>query len=740
MGMRSTLTVNPSTRGVEFQIPLGNYRGRAGLDVPVVLSYSSKVWGVEFQGYNTGAPPPHQPTPFTIVTANYAKHSVAGWTTTVGSPIYDFTIGNKVYDAFGNPTHNCTAGCYVIDRMMVWMPDGSGHELRASDQPRPYTQAPPDDFYSVDGARMRFQRSTETLFMPDGSRYVPGKYIDRNGNTLTAGGGWHDTLDRTISSPLPYNPGTGPLSPIDQLYSLPGVGNSSINYTFKWRFLAEALATAQPLRYIADSGCPPGTNAYTPYLFTSDGSSRTCVGNAGVLFNPVVLSQIILPNGQAYTFTYDIFGAIEKVILPTGGYQRFEYAYIGALTSPINFKFVYAQGNRGVTRHVISASGLAIDEVHWIYSGGGNFVGLKAPDGSRTERYLWTDGGSFWGYSEGSSRTGQPFDERMYAASGQMIRRKLTSWVVTPSNASGIPAGTQSANRNARIVREVDITLDTGGPALARSKTYDYDTTYEYTVGVERIATNEYDYVEIDQTTAQNLTIDSLSTIPNGTLLRSTETDYLTNNVNYRSRNLLGLVTTTRIKNGAGIVLAQSSNFYDETSFPLLSYASVVGWTDPGTSYRGNVTTVSSWLNFNGSTLSGFPQGTYIAAGSGEAQLGVKLASRAGAESAEMTMVRVIERGEKLETIINEAKVLTFQTGNEHALVKLATGERALVAGGPGGINFAEGSITRIFGHTHPYGTAIVGPSNADRAAIQALGQRSSWLLEGGTLGKFTAH
>ena len=394
MGMRSTLTVNPSTRAVELQIPLGNYRGRGGLDVPVALSYSSKVWGVEFQGYNTGAPPPHQMDPFTIVTAEYAKHSVAGWTSTIGFPVFDFTPGNRIYDAFGNPnvSGNCTSGCYVVDRMMVWMPDGSGHELRATDQPRPTTQAAPDDLYAVDGSRLRYQKSTQTLFLPDGSRFVAGQYIDRNGNTLTWVGGWRDTLDRTINNPLPYNPGSGPLAPTDQAFTLPGVGNSTINYTLRWKYLADALTTPQTLRYIADGGCPPGQGAYSPYLFTSDGSSRTCMGNAGVLFNPVVLSEIVLPNGQSYTFNYDIFGAIEKVVLPTGGYQKFEYAYTGGISSPVNFKFVYAQGNRGVTRHVVSPTGQAADEVQWLYSGGGNFASMTAPDGSRTERYLWTDG------------------------------------------------------------------------------------------------------------------------------------------------------------------------------------------------------------------------------------------------------------------------------------------------------------------------------------------------------------
>jgi RHS repeat-associated protein len=130
--------------------------------------------------------------------------------------------------------------------------------------------------------------------------------------------------------------------------------------------------------------------------------------------------------------------------------------------------------------------------------------------------------------------------------------------------------------------------------------------------------------------------------------------------------------------------------------------------------------------------------GAQLLTGSGEAQLGLKLASRAGGTSAEATLVRVIQRGEKVEEIINEAKALTFQTGNEHALVKLASGERVLVSGGPGGIHFAEGSVTRIFGHTHLPTDVKVGPSKADKIAIQALGQRSSWLSEGFKPTKFT--
>jgi len=306
MGFRSNLTVNPATRAVEFQIPLGNYRGRAGHAVPVSLSWSSKLWDMAFQAYDPGHYGPNG-VPlgdgYTMAVARYAEHSVSGWTSTVGFPVIDFRPSAVLYDPNGNPKSDgvCTFGCYFIDRILAWMPDGSSHELRSSDQPLLVPAQPPDNLYSVDGSRMRYQRSTQTLFFADGSRYVLSNqpaFIDRHGNSITS----TDTLGRTISSPLPYNYGSTPTQPGDQNYSLPGV-NSSVNYILKWRYLADAQTTPQPLSYSGNSGCPWGNGSYSPYLFASDGGTRTCIQNANSLFNPIVLNQIVLPTGQAYTLT-----------------------------------------------------------------------------------------------------------------------------------------------------------------------------------------------------------------------------------------------------------------------------------------------------------------------------------------------------------------------------------------------------------------------------------------------------
>ncbi len=117
----------------------------------------------------------------------------------------------------------------------------------------------------------------------------------------------------------------------------------------------------------------------------------------------------------------------------------------------------------------------------------------------------------------------------------------------------------------------------------------------------------------------------------------------------------------------------------------------------------------------------------------------LKVSSGVGDDFAEMVVHRNIQKGEKIADIIDEAKALTFSSGNEVALVKLANGNRALVSGGSSGITFGDGQITRIFGHTHPFHVPPTGPSAFDDQALQILGQRSSYILEHGDLIKFTA-
>lgn len=126
-----------------------------------------------------------------------------------------------------------------------------------------------------------------------------------------------------------------------------------------------------------------------------------------------------------------------------------------------------------------------------------------------------------------------------------------------------------------------------------------------------------------------------------------------------------------------------------------------------------------------------------VAADVGE---GITLSS-GGVITGEVTpgvIIRTIKPGEKLVDIIEEAKTITYMTGNETAVVSLANGERVLVHGGKN-IGLEHLPIRRIIGHTHTDRLMSAGASNADRPALQSLGQHTSWLYERGRLFKFTA-
>jgi hypothetical protein len=80
LGLRGNLTVNPSTRAVEIQIPFGSYAGRAGVNVPISISYSSKVHRIKYEAYNPGQYGSNGVpigNGYTMVTDRFAEYSSA---------------------------------------------------------------------------------------------------------------------------------------------------------------------------------------------------------------------------------------------------------------------------------------------------------------------------------------------------------------------------------------------------------------------------------------------------------------------------------------------------------------------------------------------------------------------------------------------------------------------------------------------------------------------------------------
>src|SRR5262249_29496204 len=138
---------------------------------------------------------------------------------------------------------------------------------------------------------------------------------------------------------------------------------------------------------------------------------------------------------------------------------------------------VYGYANRGVVDRYVSVTGNGSDEAHWHYAATGNYptngpytVTTTAPDNTYTTRYLHegrTE--SFFGFDYADA--GMAYDERLYSSAGQMLRRSLTEWTVS----GPLPGGHASAQRNPRVTKKVEILLDTGGNALAKTTTLSYD-------------------------------------------------------------------------------------------------------------------------------------------------------------------------------------------------------------------------------------------------------------------------
>jgi RHS repeat-associated protein len=667
--LRSSGRVNPSSLGMEIDIPLGSYPGR-GINVPISLSYSSKLWRMEYVGNTPGG----------IITggcrslnnAIYGENSASGWTTSMTVPYVEYVGKDNLYNSQGFPLDdglcdpNAPPTYYqnaYVRRLSIHLPGGETHELRADDTPVVYSPSsvcPPANgyscdpnsywlqtnwdrtFYAVDGSNIKYvedsNSNTYRLLMPDGSYYdftntissvnqatarKATKFTDRNGNYTTYNdqtGALTDTMGRTLSAPF----GTSaPVSPTTQTYTMPGMTGS---YKFQWRQLKGGTAVesaltdfSQELKYSGDKvrmtnngnweSRPAGT-----FLFGSEWDQYVWSQS---IFNPVVLTEIELPTGQKYKFTYDIYGRIERIYYPTGGEERFEYAQI----QPMAFSepgSVSDKTNFGVVNRKVYETAGQGTPYQWTYgtsyvTPSGYKVSITNPDGTKSERFLHMGNGSCGGCSNGNfgydnGLAGMAYKELAFSSTGGLLTEKLTHWSIKsfPVN------GGQTADWHPRVDQEDTIIYDASGNSVKSTTRYEFEgdlNLRETPVLVNK--TSQYAFVAttasgggayaqiIDPNAEPDPNPTPVPTPVPPTLLRTTETTYLINDaVNYpdpnfrnayKNQNMVGLPTIIAVKDSTGTVVARSKMEYDENG-----YSPNVG--------RSNVTSSKIWDSTKGST------------------------------------------------------------------------------------------------------------------------------------------
>ena len=648
--LKSNARVNPSTLAMELSLPLGGYPGRAGNGIPISLSYSSKAW--EFKNLAVWESDIGQ----TIngIQPQFAKRSAGGWTSSLGTPridykyeIYQGSSQNVMYEGqifapapWENPPDD---PLYYIKRLQVMMPDGSSHELRASDAPI-YCGSinggtsgidQTGTFLSVDGSKMRLEagQSSSTLYLPDGSRYLFGEnpggtagnaahtFIDRHGNRMiynVSGRYWTDTMGRVIYDPVAFNwNGVQNQAEGIETKHFPGLGEDTYDVSFTWRYLKDPNNVEHALENPSDAlhklsnrycnGNEVGTVSGATLFSGADTYTKVCGGttSSGIEFNPILLTKVTLPNGQYYQFNYNVYGEITKIVYPTGAYERFAYSVI----PPVQVgNPVYDMANRGVTERWVSPTGNGGDELHWTYEASRGtlqsptayMVKVTAPDTSYTVQYIEDepDANSSRPYGYSDAKTGRSYEDRVYdsSSSHNLIRKNLTEYTTTGALAGGFA----EATRDMRPTKQVSIIFEPGDSyALASMTETVYDSSGNsdpaYFSSLNAKQTKKYDYVVVSASTAVTADISTaIGWFSSATPAVVTEMDYLYDS-NYKARNIAGLVSETRVKDSAGNVKAKSQITYDGAS--LLDESESTRWENPSTNYRGLVTKTRSWYD-----------------------------------------------------------------------------------------------------------------------------------------------
>lgn len=352
--------------------------------------------------------------------------------------------------------------------------------------------------------------------------------------------------------------------------------------------------------------------------------------------DPTVISSVWLPNGRRYQFFYNVYTDLSRVVNPSGGAIEYDWA-AGMTGLPVQGEASWSDTYRRMVERRTYPDGITLE---------------SKTRYSRPESVSSVSGsfGTFYRYG---ATAGHVDIDQIDPNSDAIITRERHYYV-------GHVADTSPVYPIFKWGKELQVdTFGAGGTNLLRQVTYEWrqrapvNWTWTQYAGsgdsqiesdprmVETITT----LVEVNSTTLvtkqsainpinQTVAFDQYNNQTDsweydfgvgapGALRRHSRTEFVTDSA-YTSppssggTNLLRLPYKTQVyeidpNTGAESLLSYSEFIYDESAYTADPYSPVpTGWIDPGALRRGNLTTVKRWLNFDGSNLVAFPDGTYI--------------------------------------------------------------------------------------------------------------------------------
>ncbi len=435
-----------------------------------------------------------------------------------------------------------------------------------------------------------------TVYLRDGTKYTitfgyVTKIEDRNGNVLNlpapSGGAQSisDALGRTTTIS----------APVDNVRTItyPGYGGQMRTITITYDSLGNLLApdaapapkTLGELFGFINFGCPGVPCANDAYR--------------AQLYNPVgFVKSVRYANGSEYQFRYNEYGDVARIILPTGGSYRYQFQHelgeIGPTTNGYPAGY-YAQSVLRRREAWSSDSRLAQVTEYSALTGGGTLAmaghvvhrpvspeGIEQPGALSVEDHhsylidlsLPLDGAAYKHWTEGKEYRTDYFD----ADQTTLLRSESSMWQQVPC--TGCWWDDPQYNPSGKIpeynphVTQKTTTLADAEPDVSSREEYEYDAFNNRTL------VREYGFA--------------------GALVRQTETAYKTDTA-YLDRRLLSLPERQTVKDAGGNRVAETTFAYDEST-PAPAAGITSHNSDAGT-VRGNVTSVSQWLDVTDSTL-----------------------------------------------------------------------------------------------------------------------------------------
>jgi YD repeat-containing protein len=614
-------SINPYNGNLNFHLPLLQISGRGDAQIAMMLALNTKRWRVKHTSRIIGGEPVESFAPeqnwWTPADAGYGPGLLYGRQTGAGS-----------WSCFSYPklyTHTLT-------RLTFITPDGTEYELRdqaTGGQPIAVTSCTSNGasrgtvFVSADGTAVTFVSDSAIsdsnvpqglsllnpppsgfLMMRNGLRYrIDAGLVtwirDRNGNKLSFGYDGNgrvtsitDSLNRVVM--IAYQSDEGPTYGICDRITFNG-------FNVAPRIIRIARYGLLENSFRPNAGYSKRSLAY---LFPGlNGSQQTD-------YNPNVVSAVYLPDGRSYRFYYNEYGELERVLLPTGGAIEYRMSSGSGVypTDPdagdyqiyrrVTERQVYPDGTTIEGKTVYTASSSLPGDAHpWSTTVTIDQVNPSGTVLARSEHHFNGSGFAslfntvgyylYPAWDEGKEWRTFAFDSTGATAlrrvTNTFLQRASVSWWSAYASQNNLDTAFEPAldtHLTEAVTKLLDVT-----PNLVSDQKYYYDQYNNQT------AEEEFDYGS-----------SSPPTFPT----RRTETDYVTtgesNGIDYTATNvhLRSLPREQRVYSvnpatGALTQAASTHFYYDESS--LTPRTGMVGWEAPATAARGNLTSITKWLD-----------------------------------------------------------------------------------------------------------------------------------------------